>query len=175
MKAGGGKGKGGGYERIVGTKLSLWISHGQRKDLLCRTVGSGAQFTTAAKKSISAGHAGDLMSQDPLSYELCKQICIECKFWKNLNFVQFLDEKGDLYKALQKVRKEAINVKKEYWLIVKQNHQKDLLMMRPKEIYSDFLKDASSPRFHSIFSGTVTVYYLEEFLSKIDPEKYLLV
>lgn len=169
MKKGQGKNKGGGYEREVGVKLSLWLSHGQRKDLICRTVGSGAQFTTAAKKLISAGHAGDLMSQDPLSYEFFNRYVCECKFWKDLQMFQFMNEKGELYKALQKVKKEAINVNKKWWLIAKQNHQPDLLLS------STDRDPLTNLRSHSLLSRTVTVYYLDEFLITITPEEYLTV
>jgi hypothetical protein len=171
MRAGGGKIKGGGYEREVGAKLSLWLSHGQRKDLICRTVGSGAQFTTAAKKLISAGHAGDLMSQDPLSYELLNQFIIECKFWKNLHLIRFLSKDGELYDALEKVKKEASSVSKGWILVAKQNHQRTILLTSPKLVYTDF--HALGLSFHSLFSNSVTLYYLDEFLSVVDPEKFL--
>ena len=172
MKAGQGKNKGGGYERAVGTKLSLWLSHGQRKDLLCRTVGSGAQFTTAAKKLISAGHAGDLMSQDPLSYEFFSKWIVEAKFWRDLHLIQFLDGKGELYKALQKVKKESISINKKWILICKQNHQKDLLIMEKQQITS-VLSSSICPIYHELFSSTVTMFYLDEFLKTIDPDKFL--
>lgn len=176
MKAGGGKNKGGGFERDTGQKLSLWISQGLRKDLLCRTVGSGAQFTTAAQKSKSAGHAGDLMSQDPLAYELCNQYVIECKFWRDLKLIHFLDNRGDLYEAMKKIHLEGLSVNKKWWLIAKQNHQKDLLIMAPKKIYSDFLKNPlSKPRFHLLFSGAVMMYYLDDFLSLVKAKEYLVV
>jgi hypothetical protein len=174
MRPGGGKGKGGGYERKVGEKLSLWISQGIRKDLLCRTVGSGAQFTTAAKKLISAGHAGDLMSQDLLSQEFCSKFVIECKFWKNLEIIKFLDKKGELFDALKKVQKEAKDVNKKYWLVAKQNQQKDLLFME-RQIITGALPPNVLPMYHQLFCGEVVMWYLDEFLSLVNPAQYLLI
>lgn len=176
LKAGGGKPKGGGYERETGAKLSLWLTDGKRDDLLCRTVGSGAQFTVAAQKNKLAGHAGDLMAQDPLAYELCNQYVIECKFWKNLQMIQFLDGRGELHKALQKVQLESLSVNKSWWLVAKQNHQKDFLIMAPKKIYSDFLiNPAMRPRFHLLFNGAVMMYYLDEFLNLVKAREYLVI
>ena|SRR5271154_2283878 len=172
MKAGQGKAKGSGYEREVGAKLSLWLSHGQRKDLICRTVGSGAQFTTAAKKSISAGHAGDLMSQGPSSYDFFSKYICECKFWKDLKFLQFLSGKGELYKAMIKVQREAKSVNKRWWLVTRQNHQKDILLMERKIITSALPTD-SCPMYHGLFCGTVIMWYLDEFLKNVNPERYL--
>lgn len=160
MKPGQGKNKGSQFEREVGYKLSLWLSKGERKDLLCRTVGSGAQFT-----AWNSGHPGDLRSQHPVAETLCNKFVIEVKFWKDLKILQFLSGKGELHEAMLKVQDEAKKLNKKWWLIAKQNHQKELLICA--DIYTNL-----DLQYHSLFSGKVTVYFLEDFL-KVQPEKFL--
>lgn len=162
MKAGQGKLKGGEYERIIGYKLSLWLSRGQRKDLLCRTVGSGAQFTFAQTRNQIAGIPGDLRSQDPLADEFCKRYVIECKFWRDLELIRFLNKQGELYEAYLKVKKEAEQLNKKWMLIARQNRRPDILF-------------SSSPGFflpgeHHLFSEDCYMYQLDFFLEKVTPE-----
>src|SRR5581483_12100766 len=101
MRKGGGKEKGSQYEREIGYKLSLWLSNGARKDILCRTVGSGAQFTFS--KSVR-GIPGDLRSQHELGDLFCQKFVLECKHWKDLELIRFLSAEGELYKAFLKVK-----------------------------------------------------------------------
>lgn len=169
MKPGGGKGKGSAYEREIGEKLSLWLSHGEHKHLLCRTVGSGAQFTTHSKKMIQAGQAGDLMAQDERAFKLFSKFVIECKTWRDLSLIQFLAKEGLLYDALLKVKKEGENLGRLYWLISKQNRRKDLLFM-PVQAF-DLLRPDND--WHLLFDGTVYMMQLDNFLSAIEPERFL--
>jgi len=162
VKAGQGKIKGGGYEREVGAKISLWITNGERKDLLCRTVLSGGQFTMS-----STGNAGDLMAQHALAFPFCSKVVIECKFWKNLELIRFLNTEGELFKALMKVQKEAAKVRKNWWLVVKQNHQPELLFM-PDNCSQTLLLYK-----HALFNGTVYMYKLNEFLRVVPYEDYV--
>lgn len=165
MKPGRGKHKGGGYERLIGARLSLWLSRGERKDLICRTVGSGAQFTFS-----KCGNAGDLMAQHPLAFTLCDKYVIECKFWRLLSMHHFLQGKGELWDAWEKVNREAVVVKKSPWLIARQNHQPDLLICHPKPSFTDLL-----PISHLLFNGQIQLFQLEAFLSIVNPEKFLSV
>lgn len=174
MRKGGGKAKGGGWENEVGEKISLWLSHGQQKKLICRTVGSGAQFTTHAKKQINAGQAGDLMAQDPLAFPFFDKIVVEAKFWKNLEIIKFLERKGGkdtLYEALLKVQKEAEQLNKKWWLVAKQNNRKPILLMQSTAM--PYMKEG--PEWHWLFGGSAYMFYLDEFFTMIKPEWYLSI
>lgn len=165
MKPGKGKEKGGGFERAICAKLSLWISKGAQDDLLCRTVGSGAQFTMSAR-----GNAGDLMAQHPDAFRFFESFVVECKFWKDLQIHRFLWQEGDLYKALLKVEIEAKTKGKSWWLVAKQNHQPTLLFL-PVEGLAHFHPYAAYNRdYHAIFRGTVYMYKLDQFLENIPIE-----
>ena len=170
MKAGQGKNKGSGFEREVGAKLSLWISNGERKDLLCRTVLSGGQFTMT-----STGNAGDLMAQHPLAFPFCSKTVVECKFWRTLRLDQFLNRDGELYKALLKVQKEAREVDKIWWLVAKQNHMQTLLFMSS---VSKSTPPGKPPllgcSYHQLFNGTVWMFNFDEFLKVVSPKLWEL-
>ena len=158
MRPGQGKNKGSSFERAVGAKLSLWLSSGKRKDLLCRTVGSGAQFTFS---KASLGNPGDLMAQDPIAYEFISKIVIECKHWRSLDLIKFLNKKGDLYKAMLKVEKEAKSAGKEsWWLIAKQNNQPTLLLM-PDDGQELGMTEIV---YHKLFNDSVLLYQFEHYL-----------
>jgi hypothetical protein len=160
-----GKPKGGEFERQVGYKLSLWLSKGTRKDLLCRTVGSGAQFTSANLRNQTAGIPGDLRSQDPLADTFCSKFVIECKHWEDLQILHFLRREGELYKALEKVRGEAAQLNKKFMLIAKQNYQSILLFMsREPSIMTHY---------HLLFENKVVMCELDELLNTTTPEVFL--
>ena len=170
MRPGGGKDKGGNYEREIGYKVSLWLSDGARKDVLCRTVGSGAQFTSSKQLS---GIPGDLRSQHPLADKFCERFVIECKHWKDLDILSFLLEKGELYEALKKVTKEGTDLKRLWMLIARQNRKPDLLFIPVEALAACHYTYPIKLRFHAIFDGRVYMYVLDEFLSAITPEKLL--
>lgn len=167
MKPGAGKNKGSNFEREVGSKISLWISKGERKDLLCRTVLSGGQFTQS-----STGNAGDLMGQHPLADPFFEKVVVECKFWKDLQLLRFLYNEGDLYKALLKVQDEARKVGKTYWLVAKQNHSRSLLFMSSSA--DSPARIAGLPRIHLLFNRTVYMYDLDEYLKAVPPDEYTI-
>lgn len=171
MRPGGGKEKGSQFERDIGAALSLWLSHGEKKDLLCRTVGSGGQYTFASVRGVVAGIPGDLRSQSPLADEFCKHFVIECKHWKNLNLFQFMEKQGELYKALIKVKKEAEKEGKFWWLITKQNHKRTLLFMPIDAMRLAYPAGPINANFHILFNGTVYMYYFAEYIQALRPEQ----
>ena len=168
MRPGGGKSKGSSYELEVGKTLSLWISKGERKDLICRTVGSGAQFTAT-----KLGKPGDLMAQDELAIKFFSKYVVECKFWKNLELIKFLYGEGELYQALLKVKGEADINKKFWWLVAKQNHRPDLLFMPAECVAACHMNGSFKVKFHAIFDATVYMYRLKDFLTTLPVESVL--
>lgn len=176
MRPGGGKSKGSGFERLVCEKVSLWITHDLRKDLMCRTVGSGGQFTSAINRGTQAGLAGDIRSQDPLADKLCSSVVIEAKFWRDLEIIKFLNRQGELYVALEKVKKEGVTVGKSWWLVAKQNRQKELLFMPTELVKHLYTENSKKPDldFHLLFKGSVYLCELDSFFKQVTPEEFTL-
>lgn len=148
----------------------MWLSEGTRKDLICRTVGSGGQFTSYANRNTSAGIPGDLRAQDPLAFKFFDLFVVECKHWKNLNLHQFLNGTGDLHKAMLKVEKESVQSTKAYWaLIAKQNNQPDLLLL--PGLWAD-QRRFTIINHHKLFSGCVYLFNFDYFLKEISPKVF---
>jgi hypothetical protein len=173
MRKGGGKAKGSGYEREIGYKLSLWLSNNTRKDIVCRTVGSGAQFTSANMRGTTAGIPGDLRSQDPVADKFFQNVVLECKFWADLELLHFLDQKSLLHEALIKVKSEAESLNKYYWLVARQNRRYDIVFMPIEAMSRSSIILGSNVKYHCLFNGQVYMFKLDEFLGYIKPDEYL--
>lgn len=157
MKPGQQKNKGSAFEREIGKKLSLWLSGGQRKDLICRTVLSGGQFTLSG-----CGNAGDLMAQHPDAFKFFEKFVLECKHWKDVQMIRFLVRDGDLYKALRKVEKQAKKECKFWMLVARQNHQK-IMVFIPIEA-ATFFYYLDRRNYHILFNNSIMMFYFDEFL-----------
>lgn len=171
LRSGGGKQKGSGFERTCCEQLSMWLSRGERRDLICRTVGSGGQYTSAAQRGKVAGLAGDLRAQDgEQAFRFFDRTVVECKFWRDLELVKFLLKSGELYDAMQKVKKEAEDTKKaNWWLLAKQNNRTPLLFTQC-DFNLGFKYPIEKLRYHILFNASVFMFTLEEFLQVVIPE-----
>lgn len=129
MRRGGGKEKGGSFERLVATQLSKWVSHGKRDDLYWRSAMSGGRATVAKKKGTDIRQTGDICSVSPEGHILTNIYFIECKFYKNLDIANFfLERRGTLWGFWEQACKQAINHGLKPMLIAKENRRKPLLL-----------------------------------------------
>ena len=72
--------KGPPFERAISKTLSLWISNGERDDLVWRTSGSGARAKTRSKQGkTTANSCGDLKAEDALALPLFADGTFELK------------------------------------------------------------------------------------------------
>ncbi len=168
MRKGGGKSKGSQFERESCKRLSLWLTDNKQEDCLWRSSQSGGRSTTAFKKGKRfADQAGDICAVSPLGHVLTDKFMVECKAYKDLNFIGLLTGKGNLVKFWQKASEQAAQYKKWPMLIAKQNAQpvivclskegahvlaiklKCLLCVPKLNLYiflfDDFLKHAAKP------------------------------
>jgi hypothetical protein len=125
-----GKQKGSAYEREICKKLSLWISHGERDDLLWRSAMSGGRATIQAKKGKeNKSQTGDISPIDKLGQSLTDRFIIECKFYNNLDIVSgIIKGKGVLWAFWRKLVKDSVAAGKKPMLIVKQNRLPTLML-----------------------------------------------
>lgn len=167
MRPGRGKEKGGAFEREIAVELSLWLTCGESKDVLVRSEGSGARFTVTK----NVGTPGDLMPKHPVAFQFCDQFVIECKHWKDLEFMRFLQGKGELMDALIKVRGEAQGQGKNWMLIARQNNRPTCLFIGVKE--ATFAQRAIFTTVpltkHWLFSTEVFYCNLKDFLKEVAP------
>jgi hypothetical protein len=115
-------GKGSSFERLVGEKLSLWLSRGERKDYFARNVLSGGQFTSALKRSqLNHGQGGDLIAIHPDASWFTQTYHIECKHVKSLELhtVLFLSRfPGSFLKAVIAKAKQQAELEGKRWLVI---------------------------------------------------------
>jgi hypothetical protein len=131
MRKGGSKVKGGGYERAICKKLSLWITRGKRADVFWRTALSGGRATVAHMKGVDVRQAGDICSVAPEGHALCDLWYIECKHIKNLRIGSFFTTgKGELASFWRTTEKKAIEHGRWPVLIARQNHFPDLIILQ---------------------------------------------
>jgi hypothetical protein len=123
MRQGGGKAKGGSFERVVCKQLSLWLSQGARDDLLWRSAMSGGRATIqlrAGKVNLTQG--GDVSAVGQGGFAFCEQTFIECKAYTDLQFGRSLVVgTGILARFWETAVKEAAKYGKRPLLIAKQN------------------------------------------------------
>ena len=169
------KSKGSSFERDTAKELSLWLSKGERPDLLRRTVLSGGQFTNFAKRAKygkSLGEAGDLGPNHPDAHVLTDRVVIECKHWKVIDFYQVFWKKGLLWDALAKVKGEGDSLNKSWMLIAKQNNRPTLIFF-PAPTARIILRPRLVFPWHKVFNGTIYLAHFEDFLANISPEVFL--
>lgn len=124
MRKGGGKSKGSAFERLVCTKLSLWVSKGVQEDVFWRSAMSGGRSTVAhAKGKRLAAQAGDLSCIHPIGAPFLDKFFAECKFYADLNYVGLLQGRGKLATFWTEAKMQAARYKKLPLMIAKQNQQ----------------------------------------------------
>ncbi len=129
MKKGGGKTKGGSYERDIAKRLSLWVSNDERVDLFRRTHSSGAIATISYKKGQLASRMdGDIMSTHESTEIVSKRLSIECKHYKSLDLWGIITGKGNLIKFWEQTLGQAERAGKHPVLIAKQNIKPELFL-----------------------------------------------
>lgn len=123
------KQKGGGFERQICKRLSLWLTHGKRQDVFWRSAMSGGRATVHKGRSIR--QSGDICAVAPEGHDLTDRWFIECKFVRDAQFGNFLIKGiGPLRTYWTKALKEAKRHGKDPMLIVKSNHYPIVVITR---------------------------------------------
>lgn len=143
MKRGGGKAKGGSYERQFCKELSLWWT-GTDDDAFWRTAGSGARATMRGKTNrATAGHCGDVGATDERGLPLMKVVSIELKRGRNKYTVaDLLDKKKtaaiqEWEKWIIQARTSAYQAGAKYWMLIQRRDQRDEIAFFPSELWND--------------------------------------
>lgn len=174
MRAGGGKRKGGAFERDICRIISLAWSGGVYKDLCWRSAGSGSHATVS--KSKVKAHHGDICAMSPIIEPLFKIFNIECKFYKKIDITDVLrGNKGS--KLMQFWRQTLRSAKLSHRmpvLIARRNNFPTMLVLK----LHDALKFAgamkSKPRFMSLGSK-LAIFNLDDFIDNVNMEKFISV
>jgi hypothetical protein len=164
--------KGAGFERGLCKSLSLWLSHGEKKDLFSRNAGSGGAYTSNMARGNVLGTGGDVMAAHPVAYEFLQYFFVEAKFWQDLQLESALWGKGELNTVIKKVEKQAEKAERIPMLITKQNFRPTLMFV-PGHIGSIFTSlSFRQIMYHALWRGRWTVFIYDDVL-KIDADKFI--
>lgn len=172
MKSGGGKAKGGQFERDVCKKLSLWLTKDENPNVLWRSAMSGGRATRQSKTGgINKAQSGDISAISEEGNLFINNFYVECKYYKDLGLGNFLT--GDACKLLT-FWKEAINNahahNKQAILIGKQNYKEEIILLEALSI-SSFRISASyiaNALINPEGMSTLLVLKLKTFLEKFE-------
>jgi len=175
MKQGGGKGKGGEFERLICKKLSLWITNGNRLDIFWRTAISGGRATIGMKSGkFYKSQMGDIGSISHEGEPLLNKFIIECKYYKNLHLLDFVysisnpECKGPSKLFWKKLQIDAEKIKRLPMLIMKEN-RKPILIGLNREGFS-FFSEYCDLKADTIFKkNDLYLFDLDTFIDLIDP------
>lgn len=129
MKAGGGKQKGTDFERQMCTKLSLWVSHGNNKDLFWRSAMSGGRATIALRSGRKIKPAGDICAVHEDGHIFTDYYLVDCKHYKDLNIDRFIIGSGMLFNFWTKLRQQAKDHGRKPMLVARQNNFPILMLL----------------------------------------------
>ncbi len=181
MRVGGGAEKGATWERQVCQSLSLWLTHGQRADILTRNVLSGGVFTAAVKREeLERGQPGDVMAAHPLAFKFIQTFLVECKHLASLDMDNFIwdgKNKSPLAKIWQLACEQAEQAEEPLkpMLIAKQNHRPALVFLRSPtfELFNVHTRLGIALRHHDFHRRSVSCCLFDDMLNYVDPHPVL--
>jgi hypothetical protein len=120
MKPGGGKHKGGEWERETCRKLSIWWSGGEYNDLCWRTAGSGSKATMVGGGQF---YFGDIGPVGPLMVPVFRVFSMDAKHYKELDITEVLRDvkKPQILEFWWQTKRDAIKSNRWPLLIYKVN------------------------------------------------------
>lgn len=130
--------KGATFERWTAKELSLWLSGGNADDWFVRSRGSGAASWVKRQRTGKeiANQAGDISANSAEAMPFSKNVCIECKHYKNLALYQFFGGTAKRPLLLSVFLAAARKTEKKLWLVVKENHASPLIMLAGTVLHS---------------------------------------
>lgn len=184
MKKGGGKIKGGTFEREVCKQLSLWWSEGLRGDIFWRTSGSGSRCTVRAKQDKqTVNSAGDVCYLDESGKELIDSYLIELKRGYNneMSLNKLIDSgvaNPMLISIWEKAKSEAKKSGRKYVILIyKRDRRKSMvvvsrvlfdILQRHRGQYEDVMIGYRKP------PNSFIITPFEDFITHFAPEDLVL-
>jgi hypothetical protein len=129
MKPGGGKRKGGSFERLIAKELSTWWTGGKNDRVFWRTHSSGALGTVSKMRT----EYGDLMAVDDAGRAFMEIFNIELRHSRELDVSDLVygSGKSGMAKFIQEGRRSAMMSRREPIWIFKEHQGPVMVMMDP--------------------------------------------
>jgi hypothetical protein len=184
------KAKGASFERLICSRLSLWVSGYTREDLFWRSAMSGGRATLHSRRKLygkksderkqAHNQEGDITAIDPLGSILTKHFVIECKFYAadKLNIVALVFHGNRRTPVVDFWTKLLLQCGdgQSPMLIIKQNRQPELICLDRDgiEFFAPGVRENDQgkrrpPPCNAVFPRLgMHVYPLRQFLRRID-------
>jgi hypothetical protein len=178
MRVGGGGPKGGSFERLVCSQLSLWVTNGGRADIFSRNVLSGGRFTNQIKKGGELGVPGDITGTLPEAHKFLSLISVECKHNKNIRLEHYLlddKRKSFLHQTIELERTNATISGRHYMVVARQNNRPTLMFTAPR-VMACAVKCGMQKHpftYHLLHNETVAVVKWDRFLDLVYSDRFL--
>lgn len=186
--------KGGGYERELSKRFSLWWTDDRRDDVFWRGQGSGGRATRRGKLGTYGANA-DMMAMDPIGDPFIQFNVVEAKRGYNrstpYDIVDLLKGNQTCWEEWIQKSIEARDRNKSYsWMIVnRRDYRKDMVMMPNYASYRLGLnatvdlqlkvrcfRPAGKKRVYDHTKNVAaSIFPLDEFLGSVKPETILYV
>lgn len=163
MKPGRGKGKGSAFERLVGKRLSLWLTDGESGTQLIRSVLSGGWSGRGSRQ------AGDLAANGPAGERFRTLYAVECKHRKEISLYSFWTKSAtsdDLPGWWSKLTAEVDAAGLKPLLVFRENGMPIMVAMREGDSPSAVRRYAYFPTFG------LRVFLFEDLLAQ-DPQRFM--
>jgi len=172
MRPGGGKHKGGAFERDVCRRISRFWSAGAFDDLLWRAASSGAKGTVTRTKN-KAFHA-DIVATSPLTEPLMKVFSIECKFYKNIDITEILRglKNNKILTFWGQTLKSARLSGRRPALIARRNMFPTMLIIQTVDMHT-FACTMKKAIPYMTLGDKLSVFNFEEFLENVNHKKFV--
>lgn len=132
MRPGAGKRKGSGYERAVGRRLSLWLTHGRDATQLIRSVSSGG-WSLGISGEDPWRHVGDLAPNGPEGERFRRMFAVECKHHAVVDLWQFFGPgRSELRRWWDKLNAEVERANlpgMSPMIVVRANHKPEVVVV----------------------------------------------
>lgn len=184
MRPGGGKDKGSAWERECGKQISLWLTRGERPDIMSRNVLSGGSFTNAENAGkLSSRMPGDMMAAHPLAFRFLSRFSVECKHLKDIGMLQYMldpRQQNPLALIIALARRQAKAIDCEFMVVAKQNRHPPVVLVAGDVGEHMMLctqkrgvRTMLHPMHHYLHKGDVCALLFSDMLDKIDPDLFL--
>ncbi len=163
-----GKIKGSQFEREVCRKLTKWITGEEKPEIFWRARASGAKATIDHSRGIRGQKYGDIVSIDEKGDWFVDMFTIECKFYKDFNFLNLLQCRGKVLDWWRQVRGDASKASNSPLLIFTKNYRPEYLCI---DKVADRIVDSYGGRpKNKLEYKEMNIYLFDEWLQFYDYE-----
>lgn len=128
--------KGGAFERMIATELSLWWSEGKHDDLCWRTSGSGGRATRRGERR-TVNHHGDLGPTSESMMPFFQTFCVELKNgygqWSPYDALDSIKGYGQLGKWWKKLESTTAKAKAKWPMMIWRRKGRHIVVIVPFE------------------------------------------